>query len=148
MRLVVVDGRSYLEGWCYRAEAMRLFRLDRMLGVEVLDVAADPPAEAEPIDVDAGRVPALAHRRAGELELTAAGRWVAEYYPCEQVDRAGRGPAAGGAAGTRPGLAAYGWRCAWATPAGWSRRPRWPSACEPPRRRRLIVTSRFPDFRR
>jgi proteasome accessory factor C len=53
-RVVMADGRAYLEGWCYRAEAMRLFRLDRVLGVEVLDVPADPPAEAEPRDVTDG----------------------------------------------------------------------------------------------
>ena len=38
MRLLVVDGRPYLEGWCLRAEGVRLFRLDRVLGLEVLDV--------------------------------------------------------------------------------------------------------------
>jgi proteasome accessory factor C len=69
MRLLVVEGRPYLEGWCLRAEGVRLFRLDRVLGLEVLDVPSAPPAEAEPV----------------ELELTAAGRWVAEYYPCESV---------------------------------------------------------------
>ena len=31
MRLLVVEGRPYLEGWCLRAEGMRLFRLDRVL---------------------------------------------------------------------------------------------------------------------
>ena len=31
MRLLVVEGRSYLEGWCRRAEGVRLFRLDRVL---------------------------------------------------------------------------------------------------------------------
>ncbi len=54
MRLLVVEGRTYLEGWCRRAEAVRLFRLDRVLGLEVLDVAAEVPPEAEPEDVDQG----------------------------------------------------------------------------------------------
>jgi predicted DNA-binding transcriptional regulator YafY len=31
MRLLIVEGRTYLEGWCRRAEAVRLFRLDRVL---------------------------------------------------------------------------------------------------------------------
>ncbi|MFI6736469.1 helix-turn-helix transcriptional regulator [Nonomuraea sp. NPDC050451] len=91
MRVVVVDGRTYLEGWCYRAEAMRLFRLDRMLGVEVLDVPADPPAEAEPIDVTRGVFRPSPTDELVELELSAAGRWVAEYYPCEQVTELGEG---------------------------------------------------------
>lgn len=91
MRMVVVDGRTYLEGWCYRAEAMRLFRLDRMLGVEVLDVRADPPAEAEPMDLTKGVFRPSPTDELVELEVTAAGRWVAEYYPCEEVTELGEG---------------------------------------------------------
>ncbi|MEU6713453.1 WYL domain-containing protein [Nonomuraea sp. NPDC046802] len=91
MRVVVVDGRTYLEGWCYRAEAMRLFRLDRVLGVDVLDVPADPPAEAEPIDVTRGVFRPSPTDELVELEVSAAGRWVAEYYPCEHVTELGEG---------------------------------------------------------
>ncbi|MEV0587296.1 WYL domain-containing protein [Nonomuraea sp. NPDC050310] len=90
-RLVMADGRSYLEGWCYRAEGMRLFRLDRMLGVEVLDTPADPPAEAEPIDVTQGVFRPSPTDELVELEVTAAGRWVAEYYPYEEVAELGEG---------------------------------------------------------
>ncbi|WP_308249893.1 helix-turn-helix transcriptional regulator [Sphaerisporangium fuscum] len=90
-RLVMVDGRSYLEGWCYRADGMRLFRLDRMVSVEALDVAADPPAEAEPIDVTEGVFRPAPTDELAELELTPAGRWVAEYYPCEEVTELGEG---------------------------------------------------------
>jgi proteasome accessory factor C len=91
MRIVVADGRTYLECWCYRAEAMRLFRLDRMLGVRVLDVPADPPAGAEPIDVAQGVFRPSPTDELVELEVTAAGRWVAEYYPCEEVTELGEG---------------------------------------------------------
>ncbi|MEU4549013.1 helix-turn-helix transcriptional regulator [Nonomuraea dietziae] len=90
-RLVMADGRTYLEGWCYRAEAMRLFRLDRMLTVEVLDVPADPPAGAEPIDVTQGVFRPSPTDELVVLEVTAAGRWVAEYYPYEQVEELGEG---------------------------------------------------------
>ena len=54
MRLLVVEGRAYLEGWCRRADGVRLFRLDRVLGIDVLDVPAQVPAEAQPVDVDQG----------------------------------------------------------------------------------------------
>ena len=37
MRLLIVDGRGYLEAWCRRAEGVRLFRLDRVEDVSVLD---------------------------------------------------------------------------------------------------------------
>jgi proteasome accessory factor C len=85
MRLLVVEGRPYLEGWCLRAEGVRLFRLDRVLGLDVLDVPSAPPAEAEPVDVDQGLVRPSPDDALVELELSAAGRWVAEYYPCESV---------------------------------------------------------------
>ncbi len=91
MRLVMVDGRRYLEGWCRSAEAVRLFRLDRILGIAVLDVAAEVPPQAEPVDVDQGLFrPSPADTRV-VLELATAGRWVAEYYPCEEVQELGDG---------------------------------------------------------
>ncbi|MEV0755141.1 WYL domain-containing protein [Streptosporangium sp. NPDC050280] len=91
MRLVVVDGRPYLSGWCYRAEAVRLFRLDRMLSVDVLDVPADPPADAVADEVTPGVFRPSPTDELVELELTPAGRWVAEYYPCERVTELGEG---------------------------------------------------------
>ncbi len=91
MRLLVVEGRTYLEGWCLRAEAVRLFRLDRVLALAVLDVPASVPAQARPRDVDQGLFRPSDDDVRVELELSVAGRWVAEYYPCEQVDELGDG---------------------------------------------------------
>ncbi len=91
MRLLVVDGRSYLEGWCRRANAVRLFRLDRIMSIQVLDVAADVPASAEAVDVDGGLFRPSPEDVQVEFELGSAGRWVAEYYPCEQVAELGDG---------------------------------------------------------
>jgi proteasome accessory factor C len=85
MRLLVVEGRTYLEGWCRRAEGVRLFRLDRVLSVDVLDVPAEVPETAEPVDVDAGLFTASPSDVLVELELGPAARWVAEYYPCETM---------------------------------------------------------------
>ena len=89
MRLLVVEGRTYLEGWCRRAEGVRLFRLDRVLGLEILDVAAEVPPEAEPVDVDQGLFRPSAEDVRVLLELHPGGHWVAEYYPCEKVERSG-----------------------------------------------------------
>jgi proteasome accessory factor C len=91
MRLLVFDGRTYLEAWCRRAEAVRLFRLDRMLAVTVLDTAAEVPDEAEPVDLDSGLFRPSDADVQVVLELAAAGRWVAEYYPCEEVTDLGEG---------------------------------------------------------
>jgi proteasome accessory factor C len=86
MRLLAVEGRSYLEGWCRRAEDVRLFRLDRILAIEVLDVTKEVPASAEHVDVDHGLFRPSPQDVLVEFELSPAGRWVAEYYPCEQIE--------------------------------------------------------------
>jgi proteasome accessory factor C len=91
MRLLVVEGRTYLEGWCLRAEAVRLFRLDRVLALAVLDQAASVPAQAQLRDVDQGLFRPSPDDVEVELELSAAGRWVAEYFPCERVQDLGDG---------------------------------------------------------
>jgi proteasome accessory factor C len=85
MRLLVVEGRSYLEGWCRRAEGVRLFRLDRIMDLSVLEEAASVPENAEPKDVEHGLFRPSPSDLLVELELSADARWVAEYYPCESV---------------------------------------------------------------
>jgi proteasome accessory factor C len=85
MRLALVDGQTYLEGWCHRAEDVRLFRLDRVLALDVLDIPADVPADAVAHNLDEGLFsPSRADTVAG-LELERAAHWVTEYYPCEEV---------------------------------------------------------------
>ena len=91
MRLLVVDGRTYLEGWCRRAEAVRIFRLDRVLRIDVLEVAAEVPQQAEPVDVEQGLYRPSPGDMRVVLELSPRGRWVAEYYPCEDVTELGDG---------------------------------------------------------
>src|SRR5204862_6625790 len=39
MRLLLADGRGYLEAWCRQADGVRLFRLDRIDDVVALDEA-------------------------------------------------------------------------------------------------------------
>ena len=91
MRLLVVEGRTYLEGWCRSAEGVRLFRLDRVLAVRVLPAAAEVPREAEPVDVDSGLFRPSSTDLRVVVELSPYGRWVAEYYPCEDVTELGDG---------------------------------------------------------
>ena len=86
MRVSVVAGRSYLEGWCRSAEAVRLFRLDRITSVRLLDLPAEPPSDAQPRDLDAGLFQPGPDDVAVELAVRPGGRWVAEYYPCESVE--------------------------------------------------------------
>jgi proteasome accessory factor C len=91
MRMLLVDGWSYVEGWCRRAESVRLFRLDRIVELEVLDVAAEIPANAEPVDVDQGLFRPSPDDIQVVIELTPAGRWVGDHYPCESVTEMGEG---------------------------------------------------------
>ncbi|WP_347056835.1 WYL domain-containing protein [Blastococcus sp. HT6-30] len=85
MRLLLVDGRSYLEAWCRRAEGVRLFRLDRLDDVVVLDEAAAPPPQATGRNLDDGIYQPAPDAPAVRLRLDRSARWVAEYYPTEDV---------------------------------------------------------------
>ncbi|MBW0102246.1 YafY family protein [Pseudonocardia sp. KRD291] len=100
MRLLLVEGRGYLEAWCRRAEGVRLFRLDRVEDVERLDEPAQAHPEARPTDVSEGLFRPEEGQRTAVLELTPDAYWIAEYYPVDDVVEAGSGAAAGGPAGT------------------------------------------------
>ncbi len=85
MRLLLVEGRSYLEAWCRRVEAVRLFRLDRVVGLSVLEEPARVPPQARPRNLDDGLFQPSPQDRVVTLELGPAARWVSDYYPCESV---------------------------------------------------------------
>ena len=57
----------------------------------MLAVAADVPQEAEPVDVDRGLFRPSPDDLRVVIELSPYGRWVAEYYPCEDVTDLGEG---------------------------------------------------------
>ena len=115
LELLAGEGHDYLDAWCHLAQARRLFRLDRMHEVEIVD---EPRQEHDlaPRDLSDG----LFEPGPGDVEavmhLERYARWVADYYPVDSVEElgdgrleataAGRGPAmagAPGAAGRRPG---------------------------------------------
>jgi proteasome accessory factor C len=91
MRVLVVDGRTYLEAWCRRTEGVRLFRLDRVEEVRLLDLPAEPPAEAEPRDVSQGLFQPAPDALLVTLALRPAAAWVADYHPCESVQESSDG---------------------------------------------------------
>lgn len=86
VRILFVDGRAYLEAWCRRAEGLRTFRLDRVVSAALLDEPAQPPADLEPTDVDHGLFSPPPSAPLVTLALRPEAGWVAEYYPCEQVE--------------------------------------------------------------
>ncbi len=91
MRLLHLDSHWYLEGWCHRAEAVRMFRLDRVVDVRVLDDDGRPPATARSRDLDAGLFAAGPDDTVVTLQVAARARWVVDYYPVESVDVLGDG---------------------------------------------------------
>jgi proteasome accessory factor C len=85
MRLLLVEGRSYLEAWCRAVEEVRLFRLDRIEGVTISDEPAQPPSHARPTDISGGLFRTQPDQRTAVLTLASDARWVAEYYPVEEL---------------------------------------------------------------
>jgi proteasome accessory factor C len=91
MRLLLVEGRTYLEAWCRRVEAVRLFRLDRVVGIELLDLPAEPPPAATERDLSLGLFQPSPDDVLVVLALGPGAHWVADYYPCESVEDVGEG---------------------------------------------------------
>jgi proteasome accessory factor C len=87
-----IEGRVYLWGWCYSVQSPRLFALDdRMVSVTVLDRPAAEHPGVVPLDVSASPFRASDQDYRVMLEVTASGRWVAEYYRCETQEELANG---------------------------------------------------------
>jgi len=80
-----VGDAWYLEGWCHRAEGVRMFRLDRVVGLEVLEVDGTPPPEAVNREDGESAYAGSPDDLVVTVDLAARARWVVEYYPVEQV---------------------------------------------------------------
>jgi proteasome accessory factor C len=89
MRMLMVGGKAYLEAWCRRAEATRMFRVDRIDDFTELGEPARPPVEAVPHDVSAGVFTPGAELPLVTLRVGRRSRWITEYYPVEEVRRTG-----------------------------------------------------------
>jgi proteasome accessory factor C len=86
IRVLLVEGRTYLEAWCRSAEAVRRFRLDRIDAATELAEPSAPPAGARGGDVTAGIFQPEPGDPTVTLRLARRARWVTEYYPCETVE--------------------------------------------------------------
>jgi len=74
------DGKTYLDAWCHLADDRRLFRVDRITAVEVLDSSRAVP-DLEPRDLSEGLFEAGADDLVVRLKLAPQMRWFSEYYP-------------------------------------------------------------------
>ena len=93
LRLLVTDGHAYLEAYCHLAGAIRHFRVDRIEEVRLLD----EPAQAT-LWVDSDIPERIFHPDPQippvTLTLTGGARWVAEYYPMEEITELAEPPGA------------------------------------------------------
>lgn len=89
--LSTAAGHTYLDAWCHLAQDQRLFRLDRVVGAQVLDDPVTGTARRRPRNLSDGLFRPSPEARTALLRLTAGARWVAEYYPVETVEEVGDG---------------------------------------------------------
>jgi len=86
-RVFNAKGQWYLAGWCQRARAERLFRVDRIRTANTLDVTFEPPEQLPE--------PTIFHGGADDpvvvLDLGGRARWIVEQYPNEGVYELGDG---------------------------------------------------------
>lgn len=84
-RVFADSGSWYLHAWCHQAEGERIFRVDRIEELTVLDVVSEhPPPEAE------SRATVF-QPQAGDptvtIRLAPDAFWVADYHPVDVVSR-------------------------------------------------------------
>jgi proteasome accessory factor C len=91
LRLFEADRRHYLEAWCRQAEGLRVFRLDRIEDVTVLDEPAAVPEGVQPRDLSEGVYHPASEHLLVDLRLGPAYAWVADYYVAETVAAEGDG---------------------------------------------------------
>jgi proteasome accessory factor C len=80
-RLYADRGNWYLVAWCHRSDDVRVFRVDRIDAVRVLDTTFDPPRDDSAVAVFR---PSDADPRV-TLRLDHSARWVIEQYPYESL---------------------------------------------------------------
>lgn len=85
MRLLLLEGRGYLEAWCRSALGVRLFRLDRIDDVAVLGEPSAPPPHARQTDTSEGLFQPRDDQKIAVLLLEPDAHWVAEYYPVDHA---------------------------------------------------------------
>jgi proteasome accessory factor C len=85
LRVFHADGLAYLEAWCRSAEGVRVFRVDRIEDVNLLDEPSRPPQDIELRDLAEGVYQPSSEHLMAVLRVSAAYSWVADYYLAEEV---------------------------------------------------------------
>jgi proteasome accessory factor C len=90
LELLTADGHDYLDAWCHLAGGRRLFRLDRMHSVELVDEPRQAH-ELTPRDLSEGLFEPGPEDVVAMIHLERHTRWVADYYPVDAVEELGEG---------------------------------------------------------
>ena len=85
IRVVLVGDNSYLEAWCRSAEAVRLFRFDRIVDAHVLDERSAPPEPAVAAGPDTSLFDADPSLPSATLLIDRSASWMFDYYPLRVV---------------------------------------------------------------
>jgi proteasome accessory factor C len=85
IRVVMVGDNSYLEAWCRSAEAVRLFRFDRVVDAHVLDEPSAPPEPAVQAGPDTSLFDADPSLPSATLLIDRSASWMFDYYPLRVV---------------------------------------------------------------
>jgi proteasome accessory factor C len=85
IRVVLVGDNSYLEAWCRSAEAVRLFRFDRIVDAHVLDEPSVPPEPAVAAGPDTSLFDADPSLPSATLLIDRSASWMFDYYPLRVV---------------------------------------------------------------
>ena len=81
IRVVLVGDHSYVEAWCRSAEAVRLFRFDRIVDAHVLDEPSAPPEPAVQAGPDTSLFDGDPSLPTATLLVDRTAAWMFDYYP-------------------------------------------------------------------
>ncbi|WP_273735502.1 helix-turn-helix transcriptional regulator [Mycolicibacterium septicum] len=88
IRVVLIGDNTYLEAWCRTAEAVRMFRFDRIVAAELLTDPSAPPSPAVQARTDTSLFdpdtadPSLP---SATLLIDRSASWMFDYYPLRVV---------------------------------------------------------------
>lgn len=85
IRVLLIGGHSYLEGWSREAEGVRLFRFDRIVDATALDEPAAPPEPALHAPPDTSLFDGDPSLPSAKLRVAPAASWMFEYYPMRDL---------------------------------------------------------------
>jgi proteasome accessory factor C len=85
IRVVLVGDHSYLEAWCRTAEAVRLFRFDRIVEARELDEPSAPPEPAVQAGPDTSLFDSDPSLPSATLLVHASAAWMFDYFPLHVV---------------------------------------------------------------